>query len=136
MTTNRTDHEQITNLEREIITLVANRFHWDDLEIEQSGANIGPFALEKFAATEETETIGGTRQQPVTVWVLLETVFCSGSPSEPDYDDIAEFDEVTGSVWKALEALRLREKEHEIRNEFDSLSYGFSFQKQPFAEEY
>jgi len=134
MTTNRNDHEPITDLEREIITLVANRFHWGDLEFDGPGASLGPFVIEKFAATEETETIGGTRQVPVTAWVLLETVFCS--PSEPYYDDIVEFDEVTGSVWKALETLRLREKEYEIRNEFDNLSYGFSFQREPLAEEY
>lgn len=134
--TDRNEHALITDQEREIITLVAGKFSWGDLEFDGAAVNLGPFAMEKFDATVEELFIGGCRRRPTTVWVLLETVFCSGYPSEPDYDDIAEFDEVTGSVWAALERLRQREKEWEVRNEIDNIALPYSFQKDPTAEEY
>ena len=135
MTTNQ-EPAAITADEQEIIRTVCQKWGWIDIDFEEceglaTVCNLGPFSIEKWSALEETETIAGIRTRPVSEWLLLETVFCSGYPSEPDYTDIVDFDTVQGSIWVVLETLRLREKSWEIRNELDSIGMEFAFRKRP-----
>jgi hypothetical protein len=129
----------ITPDELEIAREVSARWAWPDFiddDAATGGLCLGPFTVEKSMVTIEEKTIRGTRSRRVPEWVLMETIMVSGYPSEPDYDDLVEFDTVHGSIWDVLKTLRLREKSWEIRNDLDNIGMARAFRKDPLAEEY
>lgn len=123
-------------LDREAIRAMAQRWGWGEPQYESSlgdecedTCTVGPFALLKQQGLQQVLSIGGMQEQPMIEWVLHEEHYESNYPHEPDTSDIVEFDTVSGSVWKALETLRMRELKHQVGNEIENESLGLIYRK-------
>jgi len=116
----------ITEMEQRAIREACALWGWQDLDLDSAAegiAAIGWFQVTKRTESKAFPSIGGDRYRDVDFWTLEETVMVSGYPSEPDYDDLQEFDDIEGDVWAMLEALRLREYRWKIQVELEDIGW-------------